>query len=688
MVDEEILNVHRRLEKLVAEEEIKERKLFNSYLPEQEREDMVALDEINHTIPAKTSNFTARRSSAPIYESHSMKKKGKNHRRQRSAYRSLSKRRNKKKLVKTPEEYEEEWQRRQDSPYTRRHSEMITGKSANEMMFSSANLSLSSSSIDIAVDFCNLRKKLKSQQETKKRKFDMIRGNVEFSMKKKLKLTLKLAGETFKTGNYRYESEEDEDDELDDPDWKESGQGRRKTKKSGRNGKDLGHRRNSSEDLDDNLPPSTARYLESLRAPYARAVGSEQISERELQALSLAARGNTSTSSPARISVPRSSSSSTSTLVDLREDSEPGWEVKSRTPLSTRSLSHASSRSNSNLLSRPSSSSSSGIHRPALRRERTSIHLNAFFIGVPADIAASVLLPNGVLSQEDIPVPQHDFQLDYANLSSDISATSEQQEIDDDDEFILGILSPERKLPPIEEEQEPSIFAETCPELDELSSSPEDLDDDVGHQHKSVGPPSGQAQEEGRETCEGGDAVAITNAEEAQEQGDGIEENQSNSDAVGKGVDEADLKLKPPSALLARPEDLFDDEAVAEEARSDEAIIRRLRSSIALGLDMIVEEEESNDVDFVQGLLEQFGMRVNRPGSPAPKDPVIFPVKKESSYKNTTAIEHEKLKISDNKSKGSEYVEKTHSFSSLIEMILTLLTMWSPYTLTVGERKR
>lgn len=615
-------------------------------------------------MPCKESyNLRARRSSTPVHELYGKKKK----KSQNSFHRSLAKR-SKKKKVKTPEEYETEWNRRQDSPYPRRHSEIITGTSANEMVLFAETQS--SDNIDIEVDLSNLRKKHKSK-EMKKRKLETIREDSEESIRKKLKLTVKLAGRVIGRGDYKYVLVEDEEDELDDPDWEESHLDRKK-KKSTRTGKDLGHRGVLEETLGDSVPPSTARYLATLRAPYSSAVGSEHISQSELQALSSVASGAASLTTPPRASISRSSSS-TSLASDSREDSEPGWEIGSRTPLALQSLSHASSRSNSarNLRSSPSARSSSG--RPALRRERSTVHPNAFFVGVPAELAAAVLSSNEnslAAEMEDIPVPVQGTQLHDASNGEEIHVMSEQQDCEED-ELILGILSPERQLSPTEEGEESSIFDETCPELDELSSSPEELDD-IGMQDGFGNSAAGDDNElanEGLKHCPTRMDFAVH--AKGEEVRDEAEERTASEDEEEEDEDEEDEDAsRASSSPIERPEDLFDDEVAGEEIRNHEATVCRLRESISLRGGLPEKEETEEDIGFVQGLLERCDIHVHRPGSPLPKEPVIFPVKQEKKDIKLGQNKQRKLKKSKKKLGSVACVKYIHHVWYLNENVM------------------
>lgn len=603
------------MERIIEVEEKKEKKLQESYRPSQERVELSEDDsEDDEEISEKTYNLRAR-SSTSFIDSHPKKKKRSKTSGKR-LYRSASRR--SKAGIKTLENDSKEWKRRQDSPYPHRHSEIITGKSAYAMLLPSpkpagnGNMSVASSGSKRKCPFKGENKKL----------LDVIRNRNDLSMRKKLKLTIKFSGYRETKEFQRHDGDSDGDspnsDESADPDWSE--EDARPRKKMSRKGKQAGHRQGGSvTEYGDDIPPSTAAYLHSLRAPTSPAIGSRQISQRELDALSSAViNGAPSLHQPNTFLSPSVSSSSTSTsmYVDTGEDTEPGWEIRSRPPLSSRPLSQVSSRSNTPPSPRTPSQRNRS-NRPPLRRESSSIHPNAFFVGLPEDFGlstSSAELPN---SELDIAVPE--LNVPDRVLESE-TAQDPDSSLTDGDELVLDILSPVR------EEEEQPLMDEQWLALDDMSSSPEDAEHRPGIATSTVQ----VGHVEDTNVIEAGATEEDTEVDGSGESDQG--EQSEHGDPAAQDTDEEDIteavvpldsptiaprtSAKQPPSLIQRPEDIFDDESDDADEQDSQATIRRLRRSLHIDIQKAVEEEAEDEVNFVQELMEQCGMIVHGPGSP------------------------------------------------------------------------
>lgn len=596
------------MEKLIEDEEKKERDIRQSHLPSTERcelaEESTDYRSTGALSASKAYNLRARRASTPPPGSYGKKpKKNKNF--QKSLCKSALKRGSKR--VKTPEEYDEEWKRRQDSPYPRRHSEIITGKSATQMMLSG------------------------SLEQAKKRKLEIMRERSDLSPSKKLKITIKLARH-YSARNDNEDDLSDVDDERDDPDWSE-GNEKKKKKKNDRSGKDLKHRRSTVEEQADSIPPSTAEYLQSLRAPISPPIGSRQMSQREIQALSLHARNADRSSTISRSPSP-SASSSTSMVVDAKEDGEPGWEIKTRTPLSSKSLSHASSKSNAHT-SQTIPSRRATSNRPPLRRESSGIHPNAYYVGLPTNFDPSFVFSlNGSSTNSDIPVPSPADELITARSEGDNVPLSEHDEISEEDyNFELGILSPEEKSKLAKEAEERPILDETYPEIDELQSSPEETEDThdceksfTKSNEMEIVQDIGESEDDSEiDSDPGSDASGESDEGDDEEIDELLSDEEAEVNQGGQAIHAENITRPAFRLPIETPSELFDDEAEAEEARDADAALLRLHRSISIDLDNSINEESKEDALSVQELLEDRGFIVHRPGTPRLRKAVIFP---------------------------------------------------------------
>lgn len=536
----------------------------------------------------------------------------------------------KKKRIKTSEEYDEEWKKREDSPYPRRHSEFIVGRSASEMM--RFNLPISKKSFGFPGS--KGKKTSPAKQASTKRKLEAIEEDEELSIHKRLKMVIRMpAGEKRKVHKVTKEgyveidsdsSDEDEEtdqlanDDLDDPDYCESTETTKGTKKGSRTGKDLGHRQD-----DDGIAPSTARYLASLRASpvvtgYASSGGLSGQEAAALSAMTSASSTSSHLGSPASYRS-HAASSSSSGYVDPRQDAEPGWEIKSRTPLGSRSLSQASSRANTP----PPSSSSRRTRpdRPGLRRENSGIHPNAFIVGLPVDFVVGPLqdllmstqtatqgmqlTPAGPATEP----PAEDLGQSLSSDSSSSSSSGEEEELDtDEDELVLGIISPERprvaSLTDIEE-GEGSLLDETWPELEKMPCSPEDVP--VPTQADLPDSREGSARDDEADS-------AVTN-----------EAGHQTSTASTYPPPKQDVQSPCSGSVhssrrrLIDADDILDDAADKKAEAEGAAAVQKLRES--LRRDLATESVLDEDMGFVQRMMEQCDMVVHPSGSTSTYEP-------------------------------------------------------------------
>lgn len=592
-----VSNVTREFEKLIADEEKKEKELIEGYIPDRGTSDSTD-ESSDDEVSEKSYNLRAR-SSTPCIDSYGKKNPKKKQKKINGKFPSRStgdkNGKRKKKMTKTPEFYEEEWKRREDSPYPRRHSEMIVGKSASEIM----RFVLPASKKSFGFPGSKTKRISPSRKSSSnKRKLDAIQENDDLSIHKKLKTIIKIPsreqraahkgrrnGSAEPSSSSSSSSEEEDElaeDDLYKPEEDKLRSSTVKKKKRSRGGKDLGHRRQSAEAT---ISPSTAKYLNSFRAPPAgRYASSGNISEKELAVLTAMASATASSSHLGSSSAYPSnapSSSSSSMQVDPKEDAEPGWEIKARTPFSSRSLSHASSRSNTPPLAsrRPPSD------RPPLRRENSGIHPNAFIVGMPA--GSSLPTPESAmqLHSSSLPVSRDEVTAEgksQAMAQSSLSSAEEDELDTDEDEIELGIISPEKpRLSTLTDmdENEGSLLEETWPEIEKMPCSPEDI----------AFPPQNTVTERpyGLGSLQAGTSM-------------GMEDNPSNS-----------TSSPSPTRRLMIACDLIDDAGEEAEAAQNEAAIRRLRES--LRRDLVTGEVPEPDINFVRQLFEQCEMVVHQP---------------------------------------------------------------------------
>lgn len=347
-------------------------------------------------------------------------------------------------MRKSPEEYEQEWMMCQDSPYPKRHRNLFSGPSAAQILLPAGDGGLLEGS---------------GWYDGPGQKRKRVVGNdgmgqetLRLPIRKKLKTIVKSDIRAARTNA--------------SPKKSRSPLKKWMTKRGTQSDGDAAMEHSASSTHKSPHKVKLHPHQQPRGGQPPAYVGSAPILASEVVALTRAAS---------------MSKMSTNTQVDRKGDNESGWAIRERNLLDKARLSSAASRSNTNLFSSPPDRRAPGSTGRQLQRENAGWHVDAFSDGLTVHPLPS---PSTFFGSPFHPMTERPEDLsEIDQLYDEIKFEVEESYIPSDapDELELGILSPDKdedtngvSLSSEAYDTEPSLLGERRPFAEDLSSSSQD----------------------------------------------------------------------------------------------------------------------------------------------------------------------------------------------------------------------